>query len=367
MKNIKCIMSVCVLLLSVCSYGESILSADDQIIAVDATGMVSRSSYPGGEAPGKVLDADSGTKYLNFAGKNSGFIVTPSSAGAVQSFVITTANDAAGRDPVSWVLYGTNDTITSADNSMGLSENWTQIDAGTVALPDTRQTAGPVVSVNNTTAFSSYKMMYTTLKDNNTIMQVADVSFYESADGSGSSFLSLSDSILAIHRDWDSRYPNAENPSKLIDGTLSKYLNFGKANSGFIVTPAKGASLVNGFEITTANDWAERDPASWELYGTNDAIASADNSDGLGGENWVLIDSGSLELPVDRNTLGSLVAVDNSSFYTSYKMVFPTLKNADVTNSMQIAEIQFVGIPEPTTICLLGLGGLAMLRRRWSK
>ncbi|HML74721.1 MAG TPA: PEP-CTERM sorting domain-containing protein [Anaerohalosphaeraceae bacterium] len=365
MKNIKAVLSVCVLVLSVCSYAESILAPGDQILAVDATGMVSRSSYPGGEAPSMVLDANSGTKYLNFAGKNSGFIVTPGAAGAVKSFVITTANDAAGRDPVSWVLYGTNDAISSADNSMGVSENWTQIDAGTVALPDARQTAGPVVAVNNTTVYSSYKMMYTTLKDNNTIMQVADVSFYESADATGSSFLSLSDSILAVHRDWDSRYPGGENPGKLIDGTLGKYLNFGKANAGFIVTPAKGVSLVQGFEITTANDWAERDPASWVLYGTNDDITSVDNSDGLM-ENWVLIDSGDLSLPGERNTLGSLVAVDNSSFFKSYKMLFPTLKNADATNSMQIAEIQFYGVPEPTTVCLLGLGGLALLRRRRS-
>jgi hypothetical protein len=246
-----------------------------------------------------------------------------------------------------------------------VAENWTLIGSGTVALPDTRLTVGPVVSVANGTAYSSYKMMYPTLKNagGTNSMQVADVSFYQSSDGTGSSFLSVSDPILAVHANWDSRYPTAENPGKLIDGTLGKYLNFGETNSGFIVTPSMGMTLVQEFQITTANDAPERDAASWILYGTKDAIASGDNSNGLG-ENWILIDSGMLTLPAERNTLGSMISVNNNAFFTSYKMLFPTVKDAGAANSLQIAEIQFYGIPEPTTICLLGMGGLALLRRR---
>ena len=46
--------------------------------------------------------------------------------------------------------------------------------------------------------------------------------------------------------------------------------------------------------------------------------------------------------------------------------ILPTLKDSGAANSMQIGEIQFYGIPEPATICLLGLGGLSLLRRRRS-
>jgi hypothetical protein len=113
----------------------------------------------------------------------------------------------------------------------------------------------------------------------------------------------------------------------------------------------------------TANDAAERDPASWALYGTNSAISSVDNSDGLG-EVWTLIDSGTLALPADRLALGGMIAVNNSSVFSSYKMLFPTLNDAAMANSLQIAEVQFYGVPEPLTISLLGLGGLALLRRR---
>jgi hypothetical protein len=61
---------------------------------------------------------------------------------------------------------------------------------------------------------------------------------------------------------------------------FNKYLNFGEINSGFIVTPSNGPSIVHSFQITTANDAVERDPTSWRLYGTDDPITSTDNSTG---------------------------------------------------------------------------------------
>jgi hypothetical protein len=368
MKNMMFVLSVGVML-AASSYAadEALLSPTDAILAVDADGYVSRSNYPAGEAPKFVLDANAGTKYLNFGKENSGFIVTLAAGAAVlQSFTLTTAGDAPNRDPVGWTLWGTNIPIASADNSMGVAESWTLIGSGTVALPDARMTVGPVVSVANSTAYTSYKMMYPTLKNAGATnsMQVADVSFFQSSDGTGSSFLAAADPILAVHQNWDSVYPTAESPSKLIDGTsTTKYLNFGKTNVGFIITPGKGMTIVKSFEITTANDSPERDPASWVLYGTNSAIGSVNNSDGLG-EVWTLIDSGTLALPADRMMPGGMVAVNNNAIFASYKMLFPTLKDAALANSMQVAEIQFYGVPEPLTISLLGLGGLAVMRRR---
>jgi len=363
----KKVFSVIVLLglMSGPVFGALILAPGDAIVAVDPDAPRSNSSYPAGEAPSYALDNNSGTKYLNFAGALTGFIVTPSGAATVQSFTLTTANDAEGRDPSSWRLYGTNDAISSADNSTGLAENWALIGSGSVSLPSDRFTTGPVVSVSNSTAYSSYRMLYPTLKGD-PLMQIADVAFYASNDGSGSNMLGASDPILAIQELPASEYPvnpNYEGPANVIDTTLEKYLNFGEENSGFIVTPAFGSSIVDSFQITTANDSEERDPASWALYGTNDAILSADNSAG-DAENWMMIDSGLVALPSERDTLGPLVAISNSTAYASYKMLFPTLKDADLANSMQIAEVQFYGIPEPATVCLLGLGGLSLLRRR---
>ena len=154
--------------------------------------------------------------------------------------------------------------------------------------------------------------------------------------------LAPGDFIIAIDADSESSSPDAETVDHAIDGVTQKYLNFGEENSGFIVTPSIGASIVGSFIITTANDAEERDPATWELYGTNEPIASTDHSTGTA-ESWTLIDSGSVSLPAARNTVGPPVTVNNTANYASYKMLFPTVKNADAANSMQIAEIQFRG------------------------
>jgi len=169
----------------------------------------------------------------------------------------------------------------------------------------------------------------------------------------GAAILAPGDFIIAIDADGGSRSPDAETVDHAIDGVTQKYLNFGdgaggdEANTGFIVTPALGSSVVGSFEITTANDSEERDPATWALYGTNEAIVSANHSAGTS-ENWTLIASGSVSLPLARNTLGPLVTFANTTSYRSYKMLFPTVKNVSA-NSMQIAEIQFYGASENAT------------------
>jgi hypothetical protein len=126
----------------------------------------------------------------------------------------------------------------------------------------------------------------------------------------------------------------------------TKYLNFGEQNSGFIVTPSSGPSIVTSFQIRTANDAQDRDPASWQLFGTNQTILSTDNSNGSA-ESWTLIASGSFSgptaLPTARNTLGPVVSFSNAISYKSYRMVFPTVRNAGGANSMQINEFSFLG------------------------
>lgn len=44
-----------------------------------------------------------------------------------------------------------------------------------------------------------------------------------------------------------------------------RMLNFGAANSGFIVKQSIGPTILSSFSLTTANDAPERDPSSWTL------------------------------------------------------------------------------------------------------
>jgi MYXO-CTERM domain-containing protein len=137
-----------------------------------------------------------------------------------------------------------------------------------------------------------------------------------------------------------------------------------------IITNSQGPIDVNWMKIRTANDAVERDPTSYELYGTNSPIQSQQNSDGLGGEAWTLISSGPLSLPDARFTDGPVVAINSPQNYQSYKLIFPTVKNATTANSMQIADVQFgttlSQVPEPSTmmIAAMGLALVAAARRR---
>jgi hypothetical protein len=295
----------------------------------------SNSDFPDNEAPEKAIGGIIGpgttnNKYLNFGRENSGFIVTPAAASVVKSFQIATANDAPNRDPATYELYGTNQAIASTQNSYGTAESWTLIQSGDIALPTGRNTLGPVVDVaSNSTSYTSYKMLFPTLRNApaTNSMQIGEVSFYPNTGATGTDILNAGDFIIAIDAT-----PQPE----------TKYLNFGEENSGFIVTPAKGATVLTSFQIRTAADNPSRDPAAYALYGTNSAIASTDDSTGEG-EAWTLISEGTLDLPMERQTDGAVIPVTNSASFTSYKLLFTSLRDPDdaATDSMQVGGVQF--------------------------
>ena len=150
------------------------------------------------------------------------------------------------------------------------------------------------------------------------------------------------DAIIAIDVDGNSSYPDpGEAPGYAIDNTTSKYLNFGGANSGFIVTPTVGPTVATSFRIMTANDISGRTPTGWELYGTNDTIVSTDNSTGED-ENWTLIGSDDIDLGTGFHVWGPVVyTASYSTFYTSYKVVFPGVQTPGY--EMQIGEFELNG------------------------
>jgi hypothetical protein len=168
--------------------------------------------------------------------------------------------------------------------------------------------------------------------------------------------------------------PAGEVESHVIDDLGQKYLNFLDLNSGFKVTPsANPLNLpVTGLNLYTANDAVERDPASFILFGSNGTLAAGQ---------WDVIASGNLALPSARNAAGIVIPptgnssaafqqilFSNTSSYTHYQLIFPTLKDAAAANSMQIGEVEILVsmVPEPaiSSLMALALCGLATAARR---
>ncbi len=152
---------------------------------------------------------------------------------------------------------------------------------------------------------------------------------------------SAADEVVGVPNDGD--WPGAETPDLAIDNNVNtKFLHFkGETEpTGIQVTPAVGATLVTGIALTTANDAVERDPITFELYGSNESIdgpyeliASGDVVDFAQAEAWPRF---------TKNT--TAITFENETTYTHYQLLFPTVRDPGSANSMQIAEIELIGV-----------------------
>ena len=152
----------------------------------------------------------------------------------------------------------------------------------------------------------------------------------------------VGDTVRGVPNDGD--WPAAETPDLAIDdNTATKFLHFKGFSepTGIQITPLAGASIVTGVSFATANDAAERDPVAFELYGSNDSI------DGP----YTLIATGDIvdfaqETAWPRFTKNETpIVFDNSVAYTHYQVLFPAVRDPGSANSMQIAEIELIGVP----------------------
>ncbi len=137
------------------------------------------------------------------------------------------------------------------------------------------------------------------------------------------------DGIVSSHLNSDS--PGGEQVGLAIDNkATTKYLNFKKLNTGFTVTSSAGGSVVTGISLTSANDAVERDPATYKLEGSND------------GTTFTVISEGAVKAFTARAQRQEILFA-NTAQYSIYRITFPTVVNATAANSMQIAEVEFLG------------------------
>jgi hypothetical protein len=142
------------------------------------------------------------------------------------------------------------------------------------------------------------------------------------------------------------RMPGTQGVTNAIDNVrsgASKYLNFDKLYTGLQITPASGLALVTGVALTSGGDSPERDPSSFTLEGSTD-----------GGATFTLIVSNAVPAFTSR-LQRQVLTFPNSAGYTTYRLDFPTVANAATANSMQITEIELLGvnyIPGPATVAV---------------
>lgn len=128
--------------------------------------------------------------------------------------------------------------------------------------------------------------------------------------------------------------PGSEVVANAVDNPPRKDPNFDVVNPGFTVTPQTGDPLVGGLTLTSANDAPERDPAAYELFGSDN------------GSPFVGIGGGNLPPFPSRLSKTFLFFPSNARTFKSYRLIFPTVVGPNAL-AMQIAEVELIGLSRP--------------------
>ena len=151
------------------------------------------------------------------------------------------------------------------------------------------------------------------------------------------------DPLVGVPDDGD--WPGGEAPPLAIDDVISgaKYLHFKgdeEGGSGFRVTPSISGVVVKAINLAAANDCDGRDPATFQLSGSNDSI------DGP----YTLIAEGTIDdfgqaTAWPRNEwISAPIEFKNGKPYDHYELIFTTIRSAPggCVNSMQIGEVELL-------------------------
>ncbi|MFZ2145748.1 MAG: PA14 domain-containing protein [Sedimentisphaerales bacterium] len=328
-------------------------------------GVPNDGDWPGAETPPLAIDDKANTKYLHFKGDfnpdpgtgGTGIQVTPlDGATIVTGLTFTTANDAAERDPVAFELSGSNDSI---DGPYTLIASGDIVDfAQANAWPRFTKNETPI-SFENDAAYKHYQIIFTAIRDapNANSMQIAEVELLGVPEPTPADVTAPGDLVQGIPTGLpcggspSANYtPCGELPPLVIDNTKrTKYLNFGgnfdadEGPSGFQVTPSAGPTIVTGMTFITANDSPERDPIAFELYGSNESIDGPYELIAVGD----IVDFAQADAWPRFRINATPISFDNTVAYAHYQVLFTAIRDASRANSMQIAEVELIGLPAP--------------------
>jgi len=198
-------------------------------------------NYPSGESPPNAFDNNTGTKWLDFDYTKGRLYMAFSAPTAIDSYNYYTGNDSPERDPVSWVLEGSNSDPTTSDN-------WTPIDVVSNFVPTNSRNA--IATATNFTLPANVKAVidiFSLLDTTQPIIQLngAAINLDAKTSSATSSILSSSGSEAPVTLNASTEiFPVVHpGPNALTTYTLTAQSAGGNATSSLKVRTVPGATV----------------------------------------------------------------------------------------------------------------------------
>ena len=192
-------------------------------------------------------------------------------------------------------------------------------------------------SVAGTTATANGNLLSFDGSDQPTVTIYYDTEAGLASNTNDTVLTSSTTSAQIIHGSPHNNHP----PVDAFDGdTTSKFLTDDGVNNGLILT--LGTSVIRKLAVTSA-DASSRDPATYEVHGSNNGV------------NYTLISSGTMPSFTARHQ-DKFVEFNNSDFYSTYRVVFPTVSSG---TTLAFAELKLSG-PSPSLSSSASLGTKAV-------
>ncbi|NKI68496.1 glycosyl hydrolase [Collimonas pratensis] len=289
---------------------------------------VSASASSAGEGVLSTVDGNLSTKWCIVSPPN---LVTwqaaLSAAAVVSAYTLTSANDVPARDPLQWVVSGSNN-----------GSSWTVLDSQNfTATPFAGRGQTNSYAFSNSTAFRYYKIDFAVSAAalNEGHFQIAEIGL----NGVNLSQNPSTQPLYVFSPSGHGMGALTSSSSQRIDSSVD-----GNANTKWCVFVNPGdivqwqidlgaAQAISSYALTSANDVPARDPQAWTLAGSNDGVS------------WTQMDSQS-SAPFASRGLQKTFALAGSTGYRYWRFNFDTSKcPADAgsgdpkTGHFQLAEI----------------------------
>jgi hypothetical protein len=250
---------------------------------------------PEAEVPAKLNDGDDGTKWLCFMSTPAmGLAFADGATYAINTYSLTSGNDAPERDPKDFRLEGSND-----------GASWITVDQRS-GLAFSERAETQTFYFENCQAFQRYRFVVEANNGDEGIFQVAELRLYGPAGES----LPLG---VAHGGNVTSSCPNdntSEDAPQLFDANpRSKWFCGGQTS----VTVAyqfndDEAHAITRYSITAGNDSADRDPKAWTVEGSDDGV------------DWVALEPSQADQVFEQRYQTNTYSLDNGTAYKQYRL-----------------------------------------------